>query len=367
MKKAKAITKEIIKEHDWTKIITRPFTLFGASIWNEWYASEQTKEIFGVNLSHGLFIEHPKGMVRHYRDKKELEKVKKILKDNLTNNPEKYELLLREGVSINKEAKLLLKNKQLNSVEDAVNFLTKLALLSTILPYMVGELTEKRRFIRKLTLLSMMLRGVSLYPKVIKEIIAPLVKAELLKLGIKDEQSPHLITYKELLRKDLRNIKKRSLEVRKGKSFIYQTINGKAYISWTANPEEIIKEIESFPAQHTPEIKGDIGYKGKVRGKARLILTNNLSSINFNTGDIVIATSTNPNLVPLLKKASAIVTDEGGITCHAAIISREMKKPCIIGTKIATHIIRDGDEIEVDAYKGIVRIIKQVQPQPKSI
>lgn len=68
---------------------------------------------------------------------------------------------------------------------------------------------------------------------------------------------------------------------------------------------------------------------------------------------------TSPWYLPAMKKATAIVTDEGGITCHAAIVSRELKKPCIIGTKIATKVLKDGDLVEVDANKGIVRIIKQ--------
>jgi pyruvate,water dikinase len=59
-----------------------------------------------------------------------------------------------------------------------------------------------------------------------------------------------------------------------------------------------------------------------------------------------------------MQKASAFVTDEGGLMCHAAIVSREMNKPCIVGTKSATRLIKDGDMIEVDADKGIVRVIK---------
>ena len=65
-----------------------------------------------------------------------------------------------------------------------------------------------------------------------------------------------------------------------------------------------------------------------------------------------------PSFVVAMKKASAFVTDEGGITCHAAIIARELKKPCIIGTKNATQVLHDGDLVEVDANKGIVKIIK---------
>jgi len=61
--------------------------------------------------------------------------------------------------------------------------------------------------------------------------------------------------------------------------------------------------------------------------------------------------------MPAIQKCSAIVTDEGGIMCHAAIVARELKKPCIIGTKVATKVIKDGDMLEVDADKGIVRIL----------
>ena len=59
-----------------------------------------------------------------------------------------------------------------------------------------------------------------------------------------------------------------------------------------------------------------------------------------------------------MARASAIVTDQGGITSHAAIVSRELKKPCIVGTRVATKTIKDGDLVEVNANHGIVRILK---------
>ncbi|MFA7209237.1 MAG: PEP-utilizing enzyme [Parcubacteria group bacterium] len=59
------------------------------------------------------------------------------------------------------------------------------------------------------------------------------------------------------------------------------------------------------------------------------------------------------------KKVKAIVTDEDGMLCHASMLAREFKIPCIVGTKIATQVLRDGDLVEVDADKGIVRIIKK--------
>ena len=75
-------------------------------------------------------------------------------------------------------------------------------------------------------------------------------------------------------------------------------------------------------------------------------------------GEILVSPMTIPDFLPAMKKAAAFVTDEGGILCHAAIVAREMKKPCIVGTKFATQVLEDGDYIEVDANRGIVTLIK---------
>ena len=75
-------------------------------------------------------------------------------------------------------------------------------------------------------------------------------------------------------------------------------------------------------------------------------------------GDILVAVTTHPDYVPAMQKAAAIVTEEGGILSHAAIVSREIRIPCIVGTKQVTKVLKDGDLIEVDANKGIVRKLR---------
>ena len=75
------------------------------------------------------------------------------------------------------------------------------------------------------------------------------------------------------------------------------------------------------------------------------------------SGDIIVTTMTTPDYLMAMKMAAAIVTEEGGLTSHAAIIARELGIPCIIGTKIATQVFKNGDMVEVDAEKGVVRII----------
>lgn len=116
----------------------------------------------------------------------------------------------------------------------------------------------------------------------------------------------------------------------------------------------------AFKNQETnsDEIIGVTASKGYATGTVKIV--NKIHDfVNFNEGNILITSMTRPDMVMLMEKAAAIVTDEGGITCHAAIISREMKIPCIIGTKIATKVLKNGDLIEVDATKGIIRILKR--------
>lgn len=96
---------------------------------------------------------------------------------------------------------------------------------------------------------------------------------------------------------------------------------------------------------------------GKARGIAKIVLSSKEFG-KFQTGDILVTTMTSVDFVPLMEKAAAFVTNEGGITCHASIVAREMNKPCIIATKTATRILQDGDLIEVDADAGEVRILR---------
>ena len=104
-------------------------------------------------------------------------------------------------------------------------------------------------------------------------------------------------------------------------------------------------------------IKGNSACLGKAIGRAKIVFSK--EEINkVKKGDILMTTMTSPDYIMAMKKASAIVTDEGGITCHAAIISRELGVPCIVGTGNATKIFKEGDLVKVDANKGIVEKIQ---------
>lgn len=117
--------------------------------------------------------------------------------------------------------------------------------------------------------------------------------------------------------------------------------------------EKIREKEETIPSG----VKGFVAFRqGTVSGKA--VVVNNVDDLgNIKKGDVLITHMTTTNFVPYLSKVAAIVTDEGGISCHAAIIAREMSIPCIIGTHLGTKAFKSGDQVEVDTNNGIVKRI----------
>lgn len=114
--------------------------------------------------------------------------------------------------------------------------------------------------------------------------------------------------------------------------------------------EEIKEEIN--------ELSGTTACGGVVKGTVK-VLAGKQEIGKVEKGDILVASMTTPDFVPAMERAAAFVTDEGGILCHAAIVSREMNKPCVIGTNIATKVLKDGDVVEVNADDAVVKIIKR--------
>jgi len=107
------------------------------------------------------------------------------------------------------------------------------------------------------------------------------------------------------------------------------------------------------------QIQGVVAFRGPTCTGRVKVINSSLNIGKLKSGEILVSSMTRPEFITAIKKAKAIVTDEGGIMCHAAIIARELKKPCIIGTKIATKVLKDGDVVEVDADRGIVKILKR--------
>ncbi len=125
------------------------------------------------------------------------------------------------------------------------------------------------------------------------------------------------------------------------------------------NALAVARQFIDVPNVNQKIIQGTVASVGEqrhFRGTAKIVLTiNEIRKIK--EGDILVTTMTSPDFVIGMKKAGAILTDVGGMLSHAAVVSRELKIPCIVGTEIATKMIHDGDVLELHCAKGTVRII----------
>lgn len=112
-------------------------------------------------------------------------------------------------------------------------------------------------------------------------------------------------------------------------------------------------------------LEGSSAYPGLVRGRVRIVLTPEQGDA-LQKGEVLVSDMTTPELTTACSRAAAIVTDRGGILCHAALVAREMRIPCVLGTEDATRSLRDGDLVEVDAHRGTVRKILPETPRSQT-
>ncbi|MBA7490650.1 hypothetical protein ES702_01191 [subsurface metagenome] len=151
------------------------------------------------------------------------------------------------------------------------------------------------------------------------------------------------------------------LKKRGGESMFMIDDLGSIVWSFGKNARQIKAGLDkTFEISKEDIITGATACKGKVSGTVKIIKSVEAFG-KFNHEDVLVTSMTRVEFMPVVRKAAAIVTDEGGITCHAAIVSRELNIPCIIGTKVATKTLKDGDEVEVDADKGEVKILKKAK------
>lgn len=142
---------------------------------------------------------------------------------------------------------------------------------------------------------------------------------------------------------------------------------------WSQRKEDTMNtNNEEVNENHDVILKGLPASPGLATGKVRII-EDPKDIKEFKDGEILVTLMTSPDWVPAMKKASAIITNNGGMTCHAAIVSREMQIPCLVGTtsrgNAATNVLKNGQEITVDAKNGVVYdgLIKEAKPKKEHV
>ena len=196
-------------------------------------------------------------------------------------------------------------------------------------------------------------------------IFLPLFKeiAKRRKIDLEEMMFTHNIAEISVFLRKSKKISKKKVKERK-KRYAIHVYNKKALYFSGEKLKRILEERLKgiIPDPNIREFKGQIGNPGYAKGKVCLVMSDDFMTLNkvskyFEKKNILVCPNTTPIITPLIKKAGAIVTDEGGIASHASIISREFNIPSVIGTHIATKVLHEKDYIEVDANKGIVKIL----------
>jgi phosphohistidine swiveling domain-containing protein len=152
----------------------------------------------------------------------------------------------------------------------------------------------------------------------------------------------------------------RDVKLRTDNKYFYYSKNGKPYLIYDKKKIKAFLKIIAETENQSGEIRGRVACAGKKTGTAALVLSKkDFKKVTFQS--ILVAKTTMPDYTSVMKLAKAFVTEEGGITSHAATIARELKKPCIVGAKNATSLLNDGDLVEVDANNGIVKVLKKAK------
>jgi phosphohistidine swiveling domain-containing protein len=326
----------------WEKVVSRPYNLLKIC-----YSQFGYSQIPGFAFKNVLIV-GKNGAVVRYLNETELQQHYQFIRDN-----KNLQDIFKKGVQLDAKLAEFFNKDPITSFPE-FNKLYVEYWGYLLLGYYVGQIFSEEE-IAPFKEEAELLRGFNSAREKIEAVFLPqLLKQYEEKTGISASLLSYALPF-ELIENKLDPLE---LEKRK-KLYVWMIKDGKkTFVSGDEAKVIIAEELGESEDKFSDlkELKGAVACKGKAKGKVRLI-TNTAEIKDFQEGEVLVTSMTSPDYVPAMEKAVAFVTDEGGLLSHAAIVSREMKKPCVIGTKIATKVFKDGDIVEVDADKGVVKKI----------
>lgn len=344
---------ETIGKRTWVQRWAGSYTLLSCSFWGPQYFVELEKEL-GCSFPLTLFI-HRQGTVSFFVPKEDLDRVGSFLAAMVKNNPKSLARLER-----------LKKNTQ--------DILTIMDVLNGKIPSLRNFTIFKHFFGYHLPLHVFMKKTPDYLPAEIVDFLLPrfvdarkesepvysasesFFRSLAAAIGERTTYDSSILT--TLFEDELENFiatgqlpPAEQLQQRFAASALL-FVDGKRHVFLG---EEAVQKIENATVGKTNDdfVTGVPVFSGIVSGRCRVV-PDPFNPGDFREGDILVTGMTRPEFVPLIKKAAAVVTDAGGMLCHAALVAREMKKPCVVGTEKATKLFKDGDMLDVDAVKGRV-------------
>jgi phosphohistidine swiveling domain-containing protein len=349
---------QTISQTNWLQRWSGYFTFISCAYWGEQYQSTLAK-ILGMGFENTLFL-HYKGMASFYVSAEEFNRFGKRMAGQSVKDPR---IILKYCRKIKKSTDILtpLMKRMQRSIPSYKDYQKFLSLYAKHLAY--------HSFVKK---------TVDFLPvNVLEDMLPKFTDARLYSESIYTDSEiffrnlMKLIAKREHYNKDWLTcltagefetyLKRRGLPLEKilkarfNASVLYFH-KGKFNILLGNQVTAVEKALLKLHSSKNKELFGISAFPGKIRGTCRVILDTKHVK-RFDEGDILVTGMTRPEYSIYFKKSAAVVTESGGVLSHAAITARELKKPCVVGTQIATKILRDGDKVEVNATKGVVRIL----------
>lgn len=352
----------------WSRLVRRPLTLLEVSIIGHWLDSRHADDDFGFHFDRHLSIQDNASLATMFVPKDGFEVALEHINNlDRTDRAQLIGLLERGREVYQRGFQQIERGDNFRDLDDAVEHFIEVGRYTTSFPATTlialerGHIDDSR--VREL---AEELRSHSLYPRYLSRLIEPIVQEMVSRLGFTElELAPELITWRELHRGDInrKTLEERLDMVRADYRFVHQILGDEERLRFvTETGYLLMREMgqrQIIPPNDPDRIAGQAAWPGVHRGRARVVLSSDPEGYELENGDVLVSIQSNPNLMPLLRHAGAIVTDDGGVACHAGIICRELKIPTIIGTGRATSTIHDGDLIEVDATAQVVRILER--------
>ena len=354
MNSTKDNQKENKQVNNWTQRWAGAYTFISCSFWGPEYCNALEKEL-GMPITPTVFI-HKKGNVTFLMKQETLDKIGNHLVAQIKQNPELVDIRLNQvkqnfdilcTLMDKLENKLPSKNQLADYLMYFNNHLPNHVFMKKSLEYMPEEMLKE---------LEPKFKEARFYTEPIYSKTEKFFRALAQAIAKKENRDANLLTC--LTAEELKNyihkkvLPKDNILIQRHNHSILGSTEGNLVIL-TANKA---KQFEESLFPESKKVEGTIAFPGKIKGKVKILLDPYIKN-DFQKGDILVTGMTNPDFLPIMEKASAIITDAGGMLCHAAIVARELKTPTIIGTSNATKVLHDGDLVEVDATLGIVKKI----------
>ena len=358
----------IVDQSDpWAPMVRRPLTLFEASLVGHWMDSEHMGRDFGIHIDRFLAIQDTAGLFNLFASagqfRAAIDGVKRLERDD---RPRLVEILKHAQDLYDAGRDRLERGETFDRLDEASEYFMEIGRSTTGFPvWTLFSIEELHAHDPEVTALAEGLRARSLYPPIAHKVVHPLVVREARALGFSDpERAAEVTTWPEARQGLDRDLMEERLErVRAGERVVYQVTQNEEAVRFVSETGYLLMRIagtrEIVPPDDPDRVSGQAAWPGVHRGRARVILSSDPEGYEVDDGDVIVSIQSNPSLMPLLRHAGAIVTDDGGVACHAAIICRELKIPTLIGTGRATSAIHDGDLVEVDATQQVVRVVER--------